>query len=83
MAVGSPEGLNAHELKRRAMQHCLTTQRTLIRGDGSTSHEGLFDLSTGEFLKQSTHQGYRGDSRANGGFGEARHLVVEMRRLPD
>ena len=56
------EGLNAHELYRRAMQHCLTTHRTLVRGDGSTSHEGIFDLSTGEFLRQNTHQGYRGDS---------------------
>jgi unsaturated chondroitin disaccharide hydrolase len=49
-------------LYRLAMQHCLTSRRTLIRGDGSTSHEGLFDLKTGEFLRQTTHQGYRGDS---------------------
>jgi unsaturated chondroitin disaccharide hydrolase len=33
-----------------------------VRGDGSTAHEGLFDLETGEFLRQTTHQGYRGDS---------------------
>ena len=45
-----------------AMRHTLTTRRVLVRGDGSTSHEGLFDLNTGEFLKQTTHQGYRGDS---------------------
>ena len=45
-----------------AMRHSLTTRRVLVRGDGSTSHEGLFDLATGEFLKQTTHQGYRGDS---------------------
>ena len=45
-----------------AMRHCLTTRRTLVRGDGSTSHEGLFDTKTGEFLRQTTHQGYRGDS---------------------
>jgi unsaturated chondroitin disaccharide hydrolase len=45
-----------------AMRHCLTTRRTLVRGDGSTSHEGLFDLASGEFLRQTTHQGYRGDS---------------------
>lgn len=45
-----------------AMRHCLTTRRVLVRGDGSTAHEGLFDLQTGEFLRQSTHQGYRGDS---------------------
>ena len=34
----------------------------LIRGDGSSSHEGIFDLETGEFLRQSTQQGYRWDS---------------------
>lgn len=45
-----------------AMRHTLTSRRVLVRGDGSTSHEGLFDLQTGEFLKQTTHQGYRGDS---------------------
>ena len=61
-SAASPEGLNAHELRRRAMQHSLTTRRTIVRGDGSTSHEGIFDLNTGEFLRQTTHQGYRGDS---------------------
>jgi unsaturated chondroitin disaccharide hydrolase len=45
-----------------AMKHALTTRRVLLRGDGSTAHEGLFDPATGEFLKQSTQQGYRGDS---------------------
>jgi unsaturated chondroitin disaccharide hydrolase len=45
-----------------AHRHCHTTRRTLVRGDGSTSHEGIFDLETGEFLRQTTQQGYRGDS---------------------
>jgi unsaturated chondroitin disaccharide hydrolase len=45
-----------------AHRHCATTRRTLVRGDGSTSHEGIFDLETGEFLRQTTQQGYRGDS---------------------
>jgi unsaturated chondroitin disaccharide hydrolase len=45
-----------------AMRHCLTTRRVLVRGDGSTSHEGLFDRHTGEFLRQTTQQGFRGDS---------------------
>lgn len=45
-----------------AHRHCLTTRRTIVRGDGSTSHEAIFDLETGECLRQSTHQGYRGDS---------------------
>lgn len=45
-----------------ANKHCQTTRRTLVRGDGSTSHEAIFDLNSGECLRQSTHQGYRGDS---------------------
>ena len=49
-------------LMELAHRHCRTTRRTLVRGDGSTSHEGIFDLNTGEFLRQTTQQGYRGDS---------------------
>jgi unsaturated chondroitin disaccharide hydrolase len=45
-----------------ALQHCLTTRRNLVRGDGSTAHEGIFDLETGAFLRQSTQQGWRADS---------------------
>jgi unsaturated chondroitin disaccharide hydrolase len=44
------------------MRHCLTTRRVLVRGDGSTAHEGVLDIETGEFLRQTTHQGFRGDS---------------------
>ncbi|HUQ90672.1 MAG TPA: glycoside hydrolase family 88 protein [Bryobacteraceae bacterium] len=50
------------KLRDIAIRHCLTTRRVLVRGDGSTAHEGLFDLESGEFLKQTTHQGFRGDS---------------------
>ncbi len=50
------------KLREIALRHCLTTRRVLVRGDGSTAHEGIFDLETGEFLKQTTHQGFRGDS---------------------
>ena len=50
------------ELLDVAMKHCLTTRKRLIRGDGSSSHEGIYDLETGEFLRQSTQQGYRSDS---------------------
>ena len=49
-------------LRDIAVRHCYTTRRTLVRGDGSTAHEGIFDLDTGAFLHQSTQQGYRGDS---------------------
>ncbi len=45
-----------------AHSHCSTTRRTIVRGDGSTAHEALFDLESGQCLRQSTHQGYRGDS---------------------
>lgn len=49
-------------LRDVALRHCLTTRRYLVRGDGSTAHEGIFDTGTGEFLRQTTHQGFRGDS---------------------
>lgn len=42
--------------------HCLNTIRFLVRGDGSTAHEGIFDRETGAFLRQSTQQGWRADS---------------------
>lgn len=50
------------ELLRVATAHCLTTRDRLVRADGSTAHEGVFDTNTGEFLRQTTHQGLRGDS---------------------
>ena len=67
-----------------AHRHCRTTRRTLVRGDGSTSHEGIFDLTTGEFLRQTTQQGYRGDSCWSRGlawslygFGTCYHLTKD------
>ncbi|HXF62956.1 MAG TPA: glycoside hydrolase family 88 protein [Caldilineaceae bacterium] len=75
-------------LWRIATQHCLTTRKTLVRGDGSTAHEGIFDLETGEMLRQSTHQGWRGDSSwARGltwalyGFGTAYSFTQDARFL--
>ena len=52
----------AEQLRQLAVQHCLTSQRTLVRPDGSTAHEAVFDTTTGEFLRQSTRQGMRADS---------------------
>jgi unsaturated chondroitin disaccharide hydrolase len=49
-------------LRKIALRHCLTSRRYLMRGDGSTVHEGWFDVTTGEFLRASTHQGWRSDS---------------------
>jgi unsaturated chondroitin disaccharide hydrolase len=45
------------ELARIADAHCATTRDKLVRADGSTAHEGIFDLQTGEFLREDTHQG--------------------------
>ncbi|MYD90070.1 MAG: glycosyl hydrolase [Caldilineaceae bacterium SB0662_bin_9] len=50
------------ELWNRVHAHCHTSRRYLVRGDGSTSHEGIFDLETGAFLRQTTHHGWRDDS---------------------
>jgi len=76
------------KLKEIALKHCLTTRRFLVRGDGSTAHEGIFDLSSGAFLRQSTHQGWRGDSSwargqawAIGGFTTAFRYTKETRFL--
>lgn len=71
-----------------ARRHVDTTRRTLIRGDGSTAHEGLFERSTGAFLRQNTQQGWRPDSCwARGqawalyGFGTVYRLTQDRRDL--
>jgi unsaturated chondroitin disaccharide hydrolase len=76
------------DLLRKAREHCLTTRRYLVRGDGSTAHEGIFDVATGEFLREATHQGWRSDSSwARGqtwalyGFGTAYRLSGDDRFL--
>ncbi|MBJ7600039.1 MAG: glycosyl hydrolase, partial [Candidatus Nephthysia bennettiae] len=76
------------ELARIAYEHCLTTRRFLVRGDGSASHECIFDLDTGQFLRQTTQQGWRDDgSWARGqawalyGFGTAYRFTGERRFL--
>lgn len=76
------------EVLRKAARHCLTTRKYLVRGDGSTSHEGIFNTETGEFLRQSTHQGWRDDSSwARGltwalyGFTTAYNFIHDVRLL--
>src|SRR5260370_6621967 len=41
-------------LRQIALEHCRTTQRCLVRPDGGTAHEGIFDLDTGPFPRQAT-----------------------------
>jgi unsaturated chondroitin disaccharide hydrolase len=76
------------DLARVAYEHCLTTRRTLVRGDGSASHEGIFDLGTGRFLRQTTQQGWsddgswaRGQGWAIYGFGTTYRFTGDRRFL--
>ena len=71
-----------------ARRHCLTSRRHLVRGDGSVAHEGIFDLESGAFLREGTHQGWRDDSSwARGlawaiyGFGTAYAYTRDPRFL--
>lgn len=71
-----------------AVQHCLTTRRHQVRGDGSIAQEGVFDPETGECLRTATHQGLRPDSSwARGqawaiyGFGNAYAYTRDPRFL--
>jgi unsaturated chondroitin disaccharide hydrolase len=50
------------ELARVAAAHCRTTRDKIVRADGSTAHEGIFDLQSGAFLRETTHQGLAGNS---------------------
>lgn len=51
------------QLREIAERHCRITRDRIVRPDGSTAHEGIFDTETGEFLREDTHQGLRPDSR--------------------
>lgn len=64
-----------------ASRHCATSRRYLVRGDGSTAHEALFDTQTGECLRQTTHQGYRGDSCWSRGLAWALYGFATCGRL--
>jgi unsaturated chondroitin disaccharide hydrolase len=68
-------------LLKIASRHCATSRRFLVRGDGSTAHEAFFDPETGECLRQSTHQGYRGDSCWSRGLAWAIYGFATSGRL--
>ncbi|GIW80007.1 MAG: hypothetical protein KatS3mg105_1814 [Gemmatales bacterium] len=69
------------ELKDIALAHCRTTARYLVRPDGSTAHEGLFDPKTGNFLEQSTHQGWNAESTWTRGLAWALYGFASVFRL--
>jgi unsaturated chondroitin disaccharide hydrolase len=49
-------------LKHAANTHANTLQRHLVRGDGSTAEEALFEEDTGQFLRQMHRHGKRSDT---------------------
>ncbi|MFN4259146.1 MAG: glycoside hydrolase family 88 protein [Gemmataceae bacterium] len=69
------------QLRDIALEHCRTTQRYLVRPDGGTAHEGLFDVTTGQFLEQSTHQGWAADSTWTRGLAWAIYGFTAVHRL--
>ncbi len=73
----------ADELWRRALQHCRTSARYLVRDDGSTAHEAVFNPETGQFVRHSTHQGAAEDSCWSRGQAWALYGFARCYRLSE
>ncbi len=72
---------NDEALRGVALEHSRTTARYLVRPDGGTAHEGLFDTETGQFLRQSTHQGWSAESTWTRGLAWALYGFTAVHRL--
>jgi unsaturated chondroitin disaccharide hydrolase len=68
-------------LRNIALEHCRTTAKYLVRPDGGTAHEGLFDVETGQFQRESTHQGYKPESTWSRGLAWAIYGFTAAHRL--
>lgn len=68
-------------LRDIAVEHCRTTQKYLVRPDGGTAHEGIFDLESGRFLRESTHQGYKPESTWTRGLAWSLYGFTAVHRL--
>jgi unsaturated chondroitin disaccharide hydrolase len=80
-AVRAHHTTGEKKLRKIALEHCRTTQKYLVRPDGGTAHEGIFDLETGEFRRQSTHQGLGADSTWTRGLAWAVYGFTAAHRL--
>lgn len=69
------------ELRNIAIEHCRTTQKCIVRPDGGTAHEGIFDVETGRFLRQSTHQGFSAESTWTRGLAWSLYGFTAVHRL--
>jgi unsaturated chondroitin disaccharide hydrolase len=52
-----------------------------VRPDGGTAHEGIFDLGSGQFLRESTHQGWNAASTWSRGLAWALYGFTAVYRL--
>src|SRR5262245_7983790 len=68
-------------LRQVALEHSRTTAKYLVRPDGGTAHEGIFDPETGKFLRQSTHQGWSAESPWTRGLAWALYGFTAVYRL--
>jgi unsaturated chondroitin disaccharide hydrolase len=68
-------------LRQLALEHCRTTQRHLVRPDGGTVHEGIFDIETGRFVRPSTQQGWSPASTWSRGLAWALYGFTAVHRL--
>jgi unsaturated chondroitin disaccharide hydrolase len=88
MALYASQQTGDDALAQVAIEHSLTSRRYLVRGDGSASHEAMFDPDTGTFLRQTTQQGFsdngswaRGQAWALYGFGTVYRFTGDRRFL--
>jgi unsaturated chondroitin disaccharide hydrolase len=68
-------------LRNVALEHSRTTAKYLVRPDGGTAHEGIFDLESGQFLRQTTHQGWAAESTWSRGLAWALYGFTAVHRL--
>ncbi len=68
-------------LRQVALEHCRTTERYLVRPEGGTAHEGIFDTTRGQFVGLSTHQGWSADSTWARGLAWAIYGFTAVHRL--
>jgi unsaturated chondroitin disaccharide hydrolase len=66
-----------------AVAHCRTTERTIVRPNGGTAHEGIFDTDTGQFLRQTTHQGLHAESDWSRGLAWSLYGFSKVYRYTD
>jgi unsaturated chondroitin disaccharide hydrolase len=69
------------QLRGIALEHSRTSARYLVRPDGGTAHEAIFDAESGRFLRESTQQGWRADSTWSRGLAWAIYGFTAVHRL--